>query len=95
MSCLNLPMRRPCRHLKIFYNAGQLKEEGKFDDSVKVGRWREYHQFGTGGRLKKETLYAKDKFDATPAEVLVERDDKGKIIYEAPKKVKKKEEEDN
>ena len=80
---------------RAFYNAGQLKEEGKFDDSVKVGRWREYHQFGTGGRLKKETIYAKDKFDSTPAEVLVERDDKGKIIYEAPKKVKKKEEDDN
>ena len=80
---------------RLFYNAGQLKEEGKFDDSVKVGRWREYHQFGSGGRLKKEIMYAKDKFDIMPAEVLVERDDKGKIIYEAPKKVKKKEEEDN
>jgi len=80
---------------RLFYNGGQLKEEGKFDDSVKVGRWREYHQFGTGGRLKKETLYAKDKFDFRPAEVLVERDDKGKIIYEAPKKLKKKEDEDN
>ncbi len=80
---------------RSFYNAGQLKEEGRFDDSVKVGRWREYHQFGTGGRLKKETMYARDKFDTTPAEVLVERDEKGKIIYEAPKKVKKKEEEEN
>jgi antitoxin component YwqK of YwqJK toxin-antitoxin module len=80
---------------RSFYEGGQLKEEGKFDDSVKVGRWREYHQFGSMGRLSKETMYAKDKFDNSPAEVLVERDTKGKIIYEAPKKVKKKEEEDN
>ena len=40
-------------------------------------------------------MYAKDKFDTTPSEVLVERDNKGKIIYEAPKKVKKKDEEEN
>jgi len=78
---------------RSFYDAGQLKEEGKFDDSVKVGRWREYYQFATGGRLKKEMMHAKDKFDATPSEVLLERDDKGKSIYEAPKKVRKKDEE--
>ena len=80
---------------RSFFEGGQLKEEGKFDDSVKVGRWREYHQFGSMGRLSKETMYAKDKFDTTLSEVLVERDTKGKIIYEAPKKVKKKEEEEN
>jgi antitoxin component YwqK of YwqJK toxin-antitoxin module len=91
----------PIKHHKItgeyrsFYEGGQLKEEGKFDDSVKVGRWREYHQFGSMGRLKKETMYAKDKFDASEPEILVERDNKGKIIYEAPKKAKKKEEEEN
>ena len=79
---------------RSFFVGGQLKEEGKFDDSVKVGRWREYHQFGSMGRLSKETMYAKDKFDTTPSEVLVERDTKGKIIYEAPKKVKKKKDED-
>jgi antitoxin component YwqK of YwqJK toxin-antitoxin module len=80
---------------RSFYNGGQLKEEGKFDDSVKVGRWREYHQFGSQGRLKRETMFAKDKFDATQPEVLVERDDKGKIIYEAPKKAKKKDDDEN
>ncbi|MEA5457857.1 hypothetical protein VB796_02340 [Arcicella sp. LKC2W] len=80
---------------RSFYDGGQLKEEGKFDDSVKVGRWREYHQFGSQGRLKKETMYAKDKFDKSEPEILVERDTKGKIIYEAPKKAKKKDDEEN
>jgi len=78
---------------RSFYEGGQLKEEGKFDDSVKVGRWREYHQFGSMGRLKKETLYAKDKFDIFEPVVLQERDAQGKLIYEAPKQVKKKNEE--
>ncbi len=79
---------------RSFYEGGQLKEEGKFDDSVKVGRWREYHQFGAMGRLKKETLYPKDKYDNTEMVVLQERDNKGKIIYEAPKAKKKSEDED-
>jgi hypothetical protein len=78
---------------RSFYEGGQLKEEGKFDDSVKIGRWREYHQFGAMGRLKKETLYAKDKFDTSNTVVLQERDAQGKLIYEAPKQIKKKNEE--
>jgi antitoxin component YwqK of YwqJK toxin-antitoxin module len=80
---------------RSFYEGGQLKEEGKFDDSIKIGRWREYHQFGSMGRLKKETMYGKTKFDSTEPMILQERDTKGKIIYEAPKQVKKKEDEDN
>ncbi|MET3127605.1 antitoxin component YwqK of YwqJK toxin-antitoxin module [Arcicella rosea] len=79
---------------RSFYEGGQLKEEGKFDDSVKIGRWREYHQFGAMGRLKKETLYPKDKFDTSETVVLQERDNKGKIIYEAPKAKKKSEDEE-
>lgn len=79
---------------RSFYEGGQLKEEGKFDDSVKIGRWREYHQFGAMGRLKKETLYPKDKFDTSETVVLQERDNKGKIIYEAPKAKKKREDEE-
>lgn len=90
----------PVKHNKVtgeyrsFYEGGQLKEEGKFDDSIKVGRWREYHQFGAMGRLKKEIMYAKNKFDNTEAIVLQERDNKGKLIYEAPKAKKKSEDED-
>ncbi len=80
---------------RAFYEGGQLKEEGKLDDSVKVGRWRQYHQFGAMGRLKKETLYGKDKFDKVEPIVLQERDEKGKLIYEAPKQVKKKIDDDD
>ncbi|MBP6409514.1 MAG: hypothetical protein KA313_00275 [Pseudarcicella sp.] len=76
---------------RSFYEGGQLKEEGRMDDSVKVGRWREYHQFGTGGRLKKETLYGKDKFDKTLPSVVQERNNKGEVIYDGTKQTKKKE----
>ncbi|MFC0185046.1 hypothetical protein SAMN04515674_11549 [Pseudarcicella hirudinis] len=79
---------------RAFYEEGQLQEEGRFDDSVKVGKWREYHQFGVGGRLKKEVQYGKDKFDKSEPFVLQERDTKGKITYEAPKAKKKEEVED-
>jgi antitoxin component YwqK of YwqJK toxin-antitoxin module len=44
---------------RAFYDGGQLKEEGKFEDSIKVGRWREYHQFGAMGRLKKKRCIPK------------------------------------
>jgi hypothetical protein len=65
-----------------FYPSGNLKEDGKLDDSVRIGRWREYHEFGTGGRLKKEWRYGKDKFDASEPTIMVERDSQGKIIYQ-------------
>ncbi|MDI9860122.1 toxin-antitoxin system YwqK family antitoxin [Flectobacillus roseus] len=80
---------------RAFYDGGQLKEEGKFEDSIKVGRWREYHQFGAMGRLKKETMYPKDKFEKGEAVVLQERDNTGKLIYEAPKQQKRKVEDDD
>lgn len=75
---------------RSFYEGGQLQEEGRFDDSVKVGIWREYHQFGSGGRTKKDTQYGKDKWDAAEPVVLREYDNKGKIIYD--NKARKKEE---
>ena len=65
-----------------FYPSGNLKEDGKFDDSIRIGRWREYYEFGTGGRLKKEWRYGKDKFDASEPILMVERDSQGKIIYQ-------------
>ncbi len=76
---------------RSYYEGGQLKEEGRMDDSTKVGRWREYHQFGSGGRLKKETLYAKDKFDNTAPFVVQERNTKGEVTYDGTKQNKKKE----
>lgn len=65
-----------------FYPSSNLKEDGKFDDSIRIGRWREYYEFGTGGRLKKEWRYGKDKFDASEPILMVERDSQGKIIYQ-------------
>ncbi len=65
-----------------FYPSGNLKEDGKFDDSIRIGRWREYYEFGTGGRLKKEWRYGKDKFDVSEPVLMVERDSQGKIIYQ-------------
>jgi antitoxin component YwqK of YwqJK toxin-antitoxin module len=65
-----------------FYPSGNLKEDGKLDDSVRIGRWREFYEFGTGGRLKKEWRYGKDKFDASEPILMVERDAQGKIIYQ-------------
>ena len=47
------------------------------------------------GRLKKETMYPKDKFEKGEAVVLQERDNTGKLIYEAPKQQKRKVEDDD
>lgn len=66
-----------------FYPSGSLKEDGRMDDSVKVGRWREYHEFGSGGRLKKEWRYGKDKFDPAEPLLLQERDQQSKIIFQS------------
>ena len=67
---------------RAFYASGNVKEEGMLDDSVRVGRWREYYEFGSGGRLKKEWRYGKDKFDTKEPELVQERDAQGKIIFQ-------------
>lgn len=69
-----------------FYPGGNLKEEGKLDDSVRVGRWREFHEFGTGGRLKKEWKNRKDKFDEAEPILMLERDNQGKILFQQNQK---------
>jgi antitoxin component YwqK of YwqJK toxin-antitoxin module len=69
-----------------FYPGGNLKEEGKLDDSVRVGRWREFHEFGTGGRLKKEWKNRKDKFDEAEPILMLERDNQGKILFQQSQK---------
>ncbi len=70
-----------------FYPSGSLKEDGRMDDSVKVGRWREYHEFGSGGRLKKEWRFGKDKFDPTEPMLIQERDQQSKVIFQAKEPV--------
>jgi hypothetical protein len=72
---------------RAFYASGNVKEEGILDDSVRVGRWREYYEFGSGGRLKKEWRYGKDKFDSHEPELVQERDAQGKIIYQLKTKL--------
>ncbi len=67
---------------RAFYPSGNVKEEGMLDDSVRVGRWREYYEFGNGGRLKKEWRYGKDKFDTQEPELIQERDPQGKILFQ-------------
>jgi hypothetical protein len=69
-----------------FFPNGLIKEEGKLDDSVKIGRWREFHEKGTGGRLKKEWRLGKDKFDQQEGILIQERDTQSKIIYQNPQK---------
>lgn len=69
-----------------FYPNGLLALEGKLDDSVRVGRWREFHEKGAGGRLKKEWKYGKDKFDNFEPILIQERDTQAKIIFQNPEK---------
>ncbi len=73
------------QYLSFFPN-GLLAMEGKLDDSVRVGRWREFHEKGNAGRLKKEWKFGKDKFDTFEPVLIQERDTQAKIIYQNPDK---------
>jgi antitoxin component YwqK of YwqJK toxin-antitoxin module len=67
-----------------FYEDATLAEEGKYDDSKKIGKWVEYFP---GNKRKKETQYPADCYDPKEPVVLLEYDQNGKITYEAaPKK---------
>ncbi|MFT4032677.1 MAG: hypothetical protein QM669_09675 [Siphonobacter sp.] len=70
---------------RSFYEGGQLKEEGMLDDSIHVRMWREYFQFGSGGRTKRDMQYGKDKYDVVEPLLLREYDNKGKLIFENKK----------
>jgi hypothetical protein len=74
-----------------FFETGLLAEEGRFDDSTKIGRWKEYHKFGKGGRTKKVMQYGKDKYDTLEPYIITEYDNTGKVLYD--NKTAKKEEE--
>ncbi|WP_232325919.1 toxin-antitoxin system YwqK family antitoxin [Spirosoma montaniterrae] len=82
-----------------FYENGNLAEEGKYDNGVKVGRWTEYHPATPNGRRlrKKLTQHASSQWD-TDFEpfVLTEWDEKGKVIFERSKeKVVQEDETEN
>lgn len=64
-----------------FFPNGLMKMEGKLDDSIKIGRWREFHE---RGRLKREWRYGEDKFSPQDSLLIQERDEQGKIIYQNP-----------
>ena len=70
----------------LFYSSGNLAIEGKLDEGVRVGRWREFYEFGSGGRLKKEMRYGKDKFEDIEPVIIQERDEKGKITNQTKTK---------
>lgn len=70
----------------LFYPSGNLALEGKLDEGVRIGRWREFYEFGTGGRLKKELRYGKDKFEEIEPIIVQERDEKGKITSQTKTK---------
>ncbi len=67
----------------LFHPSGNLAMEGKLDEQVRIGRWREFYEFGSGGRLKKELRYGKDKFENIEPILVQERDEKGKISYQS------------
>lgn len=78
-----------------FYPNGALKEDGRLDDSIKVGRWREYHELGSGGRLHKEWRYGKDKFDTAEPLLIQERDQQSKIIFQTKEPLSQRESGEN
>jgi antitoxin component YwqK of YwqJK toxin-antitoxin module len=66
-----------------YFPSGNIKEEGHYDDGVKIGKWIEYHEFGTGSKRKKETQFQKDKYDTGfESYIIREYDAKAKLIFE-------------
>ncbi|MBO0948272.1 toxin-antitoxin system YwqK family antitoxin [Fibrella forsythiae] len=80
-----------------YHPNGQLAEEGKYDNGVKVGRWTEYYASTTRRFRRRVTQYARDRWEGdTEPVVLSEWDEKGKITYERPKETSTgSEEEEN
>ncbi len=73
-----------------FYENGSLKEKGRFERDIKVGKWTEYYKFRK--RKKKVTQHASNGYDEdyTPT-VINAWDEEGKITFgEDPKKKGKK-----
>ncbi len=77
-----------------YYPTGNLQAEGQFDDGVKTGKWIEYHEFGTGGKRKKEIMYQKDKYSiGFETFVIREYDAKSQLIFENKEALKRLETE--
>jgi antitoxin component YwqK of YwqJK toxin-antitoxin module len=75
-----------------YYESGNIKTEGHLDDNVKVGKWIEYHEFGTGSKRKKEIQFPKDKYDNNSETfVLREYDTKAQLLFENTEAIKRAE----
>lgn len=73
-----------------YYPSGNIQTEGHYDDGVKIGKWVEYHEYGTGGKRKKETQYQKDKYDSGFESFIIrEYNDKSQLIFENTEAIKK------
>lgn len=73
-----------------YYPTGNLQTEGQFDDSVKVGKWIDYYEFGNLGKRKKEVMYQKDKYSiGFETFVIREYDSKAQLIFENKEALKK------
>ena len=72
-----------------YFPSGNIQTEGHYDDGVKIGKWVEYYEFGTGGKRKKETQFQKDKYDSDFESFIIrEYDNKSKLIFENTEKIK-------
>ena len=77
-----------------YYESGNLKTEGHYDDNLKTGKWIDYYEFGTGGKRKKETQYQKDKYDTDFQSFIIrEYNNKGQLTFENKEAIKKMEAE--
>jgi antitoxin component YwqK of YwqJK toxin-antitoxin module len=73
-----------------YYITGNIKTEGHYDDNMKIGKWIEYYEFGTGGKRKKETQFQKDKYDSRfESFVIREYDNKAKLLFENTEALKR------
>lgn len=67
-----------------FYDEGQLRTIGKYENGKKVGRWIAYYQFRR--QRKEEVQYPKNSWDEDFEPFIIrEWDDKGKLIYDSSK----------
>jgi antitoxin component YwqK of YwqJK toxin-antitoxin module len=75
-----------------YFESGNIKTEGHFDDGIKIGKWIEYHEFGSGSKRKTETQYPKDKYDSVSETYLIrEYDTKAQLLYENTDAIKRAE----
>ncbi len=69
-----------------FFENGQVAEEGKYDNGVKIGRWTEYYPGTTRRFRQRVTQHARDQWDTDFEPVVItEWDKNGKATYERPR----------